>query len=210
MRANTLFHAAVFALVATAQNDFGLPKIGPSRPGIGNTPEALQVSADAGRQPNATDSVTFTRAYNNTQEEWTWRINVTDISVPNRIDDLGMPGANFSQGLHIANVQWQLEWPGDEVDSLQTYLMKRNMSVGFTALISNKPSSITDRYSDSDNGNCTAVLGDKCTQSITQFASEGDMVSFTGLEGCADSLDVQGGGGVQSGTGFSKTPPITS
>jgi hypothetical protein len=192
----------LLAFSASAQNN-GLPVSGPYKPGIGSTPEDLKISEAAGRQPNVTSAVTSTRTYNNTPEIWTWRVNITEIAVPDQISDLGMPSANFSQGLHVANTQWQLEWPSDD-DSLQMFLGKRNMSVSFTTLVSNKPSNITDRYKDADNGNCATILGDQCTQSLTQTASKGPTIKFLGLEGCENTLTVNEGG-QDDGAGFSKT-----
>ncbi|KAF1938791.1 hypothetical protein EJ02DRAFT_468616 [Clathrospora elynae] len=63
-------------------------------------------------------------------------------------------------------MQWELKWPGDD-DTFEAILAKRNnASVSFTALISNKPSIITDRYNDSDNGNCTTMLSEQCIDLI--------------------------------------------
>lgn len=204
MGANSLLWA-MFALLVPAQNT-GLPVSGPLSPGPGRTPEEWRVSEAAGRQPNATNSVTFMRTYNNTPETWTWRINVTDMAIPNQISDLGSPSANFSQGLHVANTQWQLQWPGNS-DSFQSFLRERNVSVSFTALMTNKPSNITDRYNDADNGNCTNMLGDKCTQSLIQTAARGSPIGFATLEGCENTLAVSGGnqGG---GTSFGKITPV--
>jgi hypothetical protein len=126
MRTNSaMWMLLVFS--ASAKNN-GLPVSGPYKPGIGSTPEALKISEAAGRQLNVTSAVTSTRTYNNIPEIWTWRVNITEIAVPDQISDLGMPSANFSQGLHVANTQWQLEWPTDD-DSLQMFLGKRNQRV---------------------------------------------------------------------------------
>jgi len=204
MRASPLL-SALFALLCVAQNN-GLPSSGPLKPGYGSTPEALKVSEAAGRQPNASSSVTFTRKYNNTDESWTWRINITEIAVPDRVSDLGKDSANFTQGLRVANIQWQLGWPSED-ESLQALLGNRNSSVSFTALVSNKPSNITDRYKNEDNGNCAPVLGDQCTKSLTEAASKNTKFDSTTLEGCGDTLNVNGGG-QQAGTSFGKATPI--
>lgn len=177
---------AMLMLAADSQAS-DLPVTGPLSPGPGGTPEAWRVSEAAGRQPNATKSVTFPRIYNNTSEAWTWRINITDMAVPNRISDLGLPSADFSQGLRVANTQWQLQWPGSS-DSFQEFLRERNASARFMGIITNKPSNITDHLKDSDNGNCTNVLGDECTRSLTQAVTKDGPISYATLPGCDSSL----------------------
>ncbi|RAR16550.1 hypothetical protein DDE83_000115 [Stemphylium lycopersici] len=205
MRSTPLWSAVFLASSASAQTgNPGLPKIGPLKPGIGNTPEALQVSEDAGRKPNDTDLVAFTRMFNGTEEEWTWGINITSFRVPNRIEDLGAPHANDSNGWYITNIQWQLGWPGDKGDSLQGYLADRNMSASFGAMISNKFPGLTEDYHADDNGDCTALLGDDCVRSLAKSASRGDTVQFDSLDGCEDTLDAHGDGDIQSGTAWSQ------
>jgi hypothetical protein len=90
---------AFFAVSALATSSSG-----PLKSGFGRMPEAEQVAADAGRLPNGTSSVDFTRTFNNTPETWNWRINTTELAVPYPIDDLGKPGANYSQVLKVANI----------------------------------------------------------------------------------------------------------
>ena len=176
-------------------SDNSLPTFGPSKPGPGTSPEALVISEAAGRTPNATNSVSFTRTYNNAPETWTWRINITDIAAPNRISDLGSPSANFSQGQHFVNTQWQLQWPGD-TQTFQAFLEQRNLTVSFTALVSNKPTNITDKYG--TGGDCGPVLGDECTSSIVH-AVQNKNPEFASLAGCDSTLDVH----IGDGTGIS-------
>ncbi|KAE8836604.1 hypothetical protein PTNB73_04561 [Pyrenophora teres f. teres] len=203
MRTTTFLQATIFALSSLAQDDSpNLPTIGTLKPGIGGTPEALQVSENVGRYPDDTELVTFSRMYNGTQEEWSWRINVTNVPVPNEISQLGMKGADSSEGHQVVNVQWQLGWPNDRNTSLQQYLTERNIKASFGAMISNKPANITKKYENDDNGDCMPLLGEQCVQSLTQSASKGDAIHFDGLEGCADSLELQGDGQVQSSTSW--------
>ncbi|KAI1567959.1 hypothetical protein PtrEW4_006717 [Pyrenophora tritici-repentis] len=203
MRTTTFLQATLFALSSLAQDDSpSLPTIGTLKPGIGNTPEALQVSENVGRYPDDTELVTFSRTYNGTQEEWSWRTNVTNVPVPNEINQLGMKGADSSEGHQVVNVQWQLGWPNDKNTSLQQYLVEKNMKASFGAMISNKPINITKKYENDDNGDCMPLLGEQCVQSLTESASKGDDIQFQGLEGCADSLELQGDGEVQSGTSW--------
>lgn len=192
----------LFALSAWAQNQ-GLPVSGPFKAGFARSREGLIVLQDAGRSPNATSSITFKRTYDNSDEEWTWRVNTTEIAVPNRASDIGDENANDSQDLLVANTQWQLDWPADEKVTLQELAERRNASIAFTALISNKPSDITNRYSIDDNGDCTSLLGEECIESLAAAATSGGSVIFSGLNGCEDTLDTNDGG-TDDGAGFGK------
>jgi hypothetical protein len=59
-----------FALAANVP-EIQLPASGTLRPGPGDTPEVLQAFEAAGKRPNASDSITFSRNFNNTPETWT-------------------------------------------------------------------------------------------------------------------------------------------
>lgn len=190
-----------YIVAALAQNNNGLPVAGPSKPGIGSTPAAEQVSEEAGRHPNATSSVAFSRMFNNTSEAWEWRTNITEFAVPNRLADLGLPSANFSEHLHVVNIQWQLDWPGVSGQSLQSFLSRRNMSVYINTLITNLPSHVTSRYSDADNGDCAAILGTACTQSLSQAAADESPIDFVDLDGCQGTLNAVASG-IDVGIGF--------
>jgi hypothetical protein len=189
----------LFVLSASGQS---LPQSGVNKVGFPRTPEGEQVFEDAGRQPNATSSVTFKRTFERAEENWTWRINVTEVAVPNNLNDIGKESANYSQGLRVAHTQWQLEWPGDE-ETLQDYLARTNRSIRISEMISDKPRNITDRYKDEDNGNCTSVLGDKCTRSLTLAASSSGSVSFSSVKDCEDTLPINRGG-LETNVGFGK------
>ena len=185
MKANPLF-LAVFAVSTSAQNYPGYLSVGP---GIGDFAEAKQVAEAAGRHPNATSSVTFTRAASSDTGSWGWRINVTEIAVPDQLANLGKSGASFSQGLHVANTQWQLDWPGDD-DNFKAFLGKQNMSATFTGYLANKPANVTDSYNEKDNGDCKSILGDQCSRLLAQALSSGDKrdIWASGLAGCEGTL----------------------
>jgi hypothetical protein len=81
------------------------------------------------------------------------------------------------------------------------------MRVSFTTLLSNKPSNITNRYNETDNGNCATILGDQCTQSLTQSASKDSTITFLSLRGCENTLMVNQGGR-DDGASFGKIIPV--
>lgn len=193
--------SAQCVLSALAQS---LPQSGPNSPGIGSTPEALQISEAAGRSPNATNSVAFTRSFDSVDEAWSWRVNVTEIPTPNNLNQFGESEANFSENLRVTNTQWQLIWPGDD-ESLQSYLAKREMSYTFQTYISNKPANITNLYdSTKKDGDCGAILGSTCLNNLKAAARSTSGFRFTGVSGCEGTLDVSESGTGTAGIGFGK------
>jgi hypothetical protein len=195
----------------SAQQSIGLPISGPGEPGPGDTPEALHVSDAAGRHPNATTSVTFQRKYNNTKEEWTWRVNLTEIAVPDNISDLGDSSANFSKGLHIVNTQWQLEWPtsssnggaNSSNNTFEAFLQERNMNASFTSLVVKHSSKIADDYDDDDNGDCKKVLGRDCAKALTDAVSKDLSEQLSALNNCKDVFGNDGSS-LDDGVSFGK------
>jgi hypothetical protein len=177
--------------ITTYAKAFELPASESFSPGPGDSTVALQAFEDAGRRPNASDSFTFSRDFNNTQENWTWRINVTDLAIPNEHSELGSPSASYSRDSRVANTQWQLQWPGDS-DTFQSFLSERNVVFSFNALSIFLPSNVTDLYNADDNGNCTNLLGSECTQSITrEMGTTGDTLQI-GFPSCQNKIGVMG------------------
>jgi hypothetical protein len=162
--------------------------------GSGNGPwplaEGFKKGEEAGRTPNATRSVTFQHKFNNTNETWGWRINITDLAIPNNPNQFGNASANSSENHHVTNTQWQLTWPGDD-DTFNEYLQKRNVTASFAAYIGVLPSNVTNRYDASNtNGDCTALLGADCVAGLRVGAS-GNTPSILSQNGCESTLDLR-------------------
>lgn len=160
----TFLHTVVplLALItrSLAQGVHGLPFSGPNKPGPGETAAADSVFETAGRNPNATAAVAFHRSYHAVEETWTWRINVTDEAIPDRLQDIGVPSANSSQGFHVLNTQWQLEWPSqNNSESLQSFLGARNLSLYINVLRTAVPSNLTEKYTNDTAGTARGSLG---------------------------------------------------
>ncbi|EGP85588.1 uncharacterized protein MYCGRDRAFT_94299 [Zymoseptoria tritici IPO323] len=209
---NTLITLCILFLTVSAQSGYNFIA-GPYKPGPANDPSALQAISAAGRSPNLTDSVTFTRTFNGNSENWTWRINITSLAVPNtRIDDLGEDNtsANYSQGLCIANTQWELQWPGDS-PTLGSFLQQRGMNLSVQTLLTVLPPNVTQSYNPTDNGDCTSVLGDSCSQEISQSASADHPVDFARLRACDGTLNAMSSSGDAGGfSDGSNLGPITT
>ncbi|KAF2845926.1 hypothetical protein T440DRAFT_482958 [Plenodomus tracheiphilus IPT5] len=190
MRLSQLSCIVVPLSVSAQAQGHAWERIGSNRAGSGSD-EALRIYEEAGQNPNASDIVTFAQSFNNTPEDWKWRINISEIAVPNDLNDLGLANANFSEGLHVVHTQWQLEWPGEE-DDLRSFIRSRNIDrLDFSALMARVESNLTDHFEDSDNGDCTPMLGQRCIDAIRQRAGATGTLSWSPrpLEGCEIALD---------------------
>lgn len=137
----------------------------------GVLPGALpqRAAAAAGRHPNATREVTFTRTLNSTSETWTWRLNVTEIDLPNDVQNYGKPNQDYSKGYQVVNVQWQLDWPKSKdgsQQSLQSYLAETEQQLYLGGLAYRFPMSVMANWTNPSNGDCTSLLGEKCIAAI--------------------------------------------
>lgn len=166
----------------------------------------------ASRNPNITSAVEFEYGSSTSgfSSPWIWRINVTNVLV----DGLDDPYINdtSSEPQYAASVQWGLEWPGGgEVqdwvsaqypgDNRSASMPERPLCIA--AYSYRAPANLTSRYSSSDNGNCSSILGDQCYASFVRnigatcenaFGAPGRI-----LDGCEDSWNLRffgGGGGI--------------
>jgi hypothetical protein len=206
------FILPLFLFVLSTSAELFVPKTDSNRPGIGSTPEALRVSELAGQHPNATTLISFKRSYNNTPETWTWRVNISDIAVPDTLDDLGNPSATFSKKLHVANTQFQLDWPGNK-NTFQAFLADRNMRVELVSMIRHLPSNVTDKYDlqkDGKDGSCVNVLGQSCVDDITRQSSEYlSTMNWQNRLACQDTLLTKSLSGSHDVLdGFGKCSPV--
>jgi len=151
--------------------------------------EQATIFERAGRTPNDTTSATFNFAPGNLSGDstWTWRLNLTDFAVPEEVYD--------KSGLRIVNSQWELQWPGG--GSLNSFLDRAGLGNGtdqticFTAVELLAPSNITTRYS--QPGNCSEVLGSKCTEKLLAEATSygcalTPIFSGSAIDECMDTL----------------------
>lgn len=161
---------SLFAL-ASAQDypgEFGA--IGRWEPGSftsSPTEQIEQLFEEAGRNPNDTVSATFPfQLGDQNPGNWTWRINISEVADPE------------DSSRHAVNMQWDLQWPG--TPDLKTYV--EDSGVNSTAggglclgsvVVHLLPSNITSRYSESDQGNCSMVLGEACAEQLRQGGLSG-------------------------------------
>jgi hypothetical protein len=197
MRPSTLVATLLAMSTTIAAQRSGPLLSGPGLEELG----AQNISTAAGRNPNSTSSVTFSRISNNTAEEWTWRINITDLAVSNNsLANLGEDDADYSEGLRIVNTQWELDWPGENEDeTFGEWMAARQWDgVRILATIMNMPANITEQTATADGGDCSPFLGEQCTASLMQAADVymGSGQVFSNLDGCSDTFS---GGGVGFG-----------
>jgi hypothetical protein len=79
------------------------------------------------------------------------------------------------------------------------------MEVTFNALSVSTASNVTDRYNVDDDGNCTNLLGDECTQTIIRRIGEGSTIQIVFPE-CRDTIG--GNGFTQEGGAGTSKPSI--
>lgn len=159
------------------------------------------MAISAGRHPNVTSSISFNHYYNGRNETWDWRVNITELDIPNDIYNYGQSPANYSKGNRVANTQFELQWPGSADTTLNDLLSERNLTIYFNAYQLVNLNNITSKYGKSQGGDCSAVLGDKCAQSFVAAATKaGDNGIYqSDLEDCENTF-IAGRG---YGSGFS-------
>jgi hypothetical protein len=196
---------ALFALSVSAV-DNKLPASGNFRPGPGSTDSETRIFEEKGRQPEDTRSITFNHTLNNTSEQWTWRINISSVAIPNDLKDLNVMNANASEKLQVANTQYQLLWPGASNESIQAYLRTHEVNAVIQPMIMRFPSNITDGFDLGDHsGDCAPVLGEQCIKSIKERANE--WRGFYQAVGCENTLSAGSLQGTDDAAGdISKTP----
>lgn len=160
--------------------------------------EQQALFATAGMNPNRSSSVTF--KYGNPaglQDDttWTWRVNITNVN-------LSPLNSTSTQDQFAANAQFDLQWPGG--GSLEDYLAGQGSSAGGqeSTLCASRwsyryPANVTSRYSGTDNGNCSTVLGSQCAASLLGALRAGGPCASTfnasyadDLAGCEDTFNV--------------------
>lgn len=163
---------------------------------------ALPAAARAaiGHHPNLTHSVSF--PFDGTDGSWTWRVNVTDLAVPNiGIEGLGHDNQtgdySFSDGTRTILTQWDLQWP--VAGGLEDYLYNHggiNASLCYTSIALLFPPNVTKNYnSDAGNGDCTGLLGQECTTAVVnalsnmRSCSQGPSSIFQ-LDACQGTLNI--------------------
>lgn len=203
------YHTALTVFVAAcvfAQTDI-IPADSVLEPGPFQSVAGESAAKAAGRHPNTTSEVTFQRATTNgAVQTWTWRINVTDLVLPNNIENYGLPSEDYSDGYHAINMQWQLEWPQSNPgsnQSLQSFLLDHGDNYFYVqafAMIAS--SNITKSWSSPSDGNCNSVLGDACTASLTQAAASAEQADYYDLLGCENTFDIAFNTPGTVGTGY--------
>lgn len=204
-----LQQAASASLLSARQFTEG-PDIGingfSSIPGNGDaTPAQQALFASAGRSSNTSTEASFPFSLDSPNENWTWRVNVTNVALPADLSPNGLE--NYS----AAYLQWDLQWSGGR--NLKEYLgpatgqdPTARASLCIKAQSYPVPSNVTSRYSADDNGNCSSVLGNECATAVAdalgkQNSCSGLLAFAAGMAACQDSLGtgMSGGGGLQIG-----------
>lgn len=156
---------------------------GPGSFGTNVSNITTQAIYDRVQTPGATSSVTFNfTAFPGVLEQWTWRVNITNVNVgdlPNNGAYAENGARGFGQELedpHFVNVAYDFQWPegGEIQDALNRTFSESgaHTSTGPGQLcaayfnMQGLPSDITNRYKESDNGDCTGVFGEDCVAAM--------------------------------------------
>ncbi|KAF9873069.1 hypothetical protein CkaCkLH20_09579 [Colletotrichum karsti] len=125
--------------------------------------------------PNATRSVKFhpfsnsLRGADGEPAEWTWRVNITEFSLPAGINitDIASENATYIENPTHVSTTYDFQWPGG--GTLSKAL--GDSSAPFCISISNTimyPANVTNLYTDEDTSStdCEPVLGADCVRAI--------------------------------------------
>jgi len=158
-----------------------------------NNTAGTAIVAAAGRMPDLTAVRHFDNSWTGLSRDamWDWRINITNITVPNTIQDLGKPNADYSQNKSVVNTQWQLNWPGvDRGDNYtleeylyRTYGEEAYMFVGAYHIY--LPDNVISQYkSPNPDFNCSTILNATCIAGITSAAAAQQSINIAAIDGC--------------------------
>lgn len=186
--------------------------------GFGNAPLLAPILLQtAAESPDNTSSVTFSESFDGANNQtWSWRINITNVAVPNATVPYPGESPAITPDPHVAYTTYDLSWPGsgtlndqlaDLVNSTEggNVLPETNLCV-YVVGASSFPSSIANKYSASENGGCSDTLGSQCVQSVLGAVNGYDFSTqrcpqspfSTSLNGCGTSLGSGDGLGVFS------------
>ena len=73
---------------------------------------------------------------------------------------------------------------------MREFLAQRKAKLSFNIISSIKPSNITDKYQDSDNGDCVPMLGKQCVKALADAADAYWLVEPHTLSACRSTLDL--------------------
>ncbi|KAI0509117.1 hypothetical protein F5B22DRAFT_618522 [Xylaria bambusicola] len=136
----------------------------------------LGLFSHAEKTPNVTRSIKFnpfvapegnTNITNLTDIEWTWRVNVSDFSVPN-----AAAGRDPLNDPHIVHTTYDFTWP--EGGNLSSALPPSTNAVCIQWLdVIGNPANISNTYTEdnADSTDCTPMLGRECVDAIVARAS---------------------------------------
>ncbi|KAK1990871.1 hypothetical protein LX36DRAFT_737394 [Colletotrichum falcatum] len=131
--------------------------------------QTAEVFRKAVAAPNATRSVKFRpfedSGASNTQleqDEWTWRVNVTELTLPRLPSNLSSAGIN-QPSTYVTT--YDLAWPAG--GNVSTALRGSSSPFCVTAFDYPFPTNVTGLYrADDDGADCGSVLGDDCLDAL--------------------------------------------
>jgi len=136
--------------------------------------------------PNNTNTIPFTI---DSFEGWSWRVNITNVAVPNAT--VASPGDSASLTLdpHVAYTTYDLRWPNSGTLNDQLISMANTSGVSSSGLdmCAYVTTGIVAKQAQS---NCSSALGDQCVQSMLNDLANSPNAATCGwapmatLQGC--------------------------
>ncbi|KAM0713930.1 hypothetical protein Q7P37_010892 [Cladosporium fusiforme] len=134
---------------------------------------------EAYRNPDFTRTVPFTLAG---QEGWSWRINITDVS---------LPGATDGPDPHIVGTTHDLQWPNktmnlrealSSLDPELDFAVEEGFGPKFYNFINYANPGVTNKFTETSNNTCENVIPEQCLQTIMDIARDGDGTSSSAFD----------------------------
>ncbi|KAK0796789.1 hypothetical protein LTR75_010090 [Friedmanniomyces endolithicus] len=136
--------------------------------------------------PNNTNTIPFTI---DSSEGWSWRVNITNVAVPNATAASSGDGASLTPDPHVAYTTYDLRWPNsgtlnDQLISMANTSGAASSGLDMCAYVT------TGIVAKQAQSNCSSALGDQCVQSILNDLANSPNAATCGwapmatLQGC--------------------------
>lgn len=150
----------------------------PDSPNIGTSPaDGTEAFLQAVPHANASSAIPYRYSLQESQAEWSWTVNVTDISMP-------LASTNLTNA-RVAYTTYSFSWPFVQLTLAEMIQYSINSSGVYSQdprvfLPSHYtvPSNTSGAYNASDAGSCNNVLGAKCVSALLGSISSGKLGSF--------------------------------
>ncbi|QIW99550.1 hypothetical protein AMS68_005068 [Peltaster fructicola] len=164
----------IFAALSNAAND----TLQPNSDHIGRLPlNGTETFLQAVPHANASNTVPYRYDLSQNGPDWSWTVNVTDVSMPNASTDL--------MNARVSYTTYSFGWPFNLTlpETIQYYAnSSRGQAQDARLLLPLEytiPQNTSAAYKDSDSGSCNNALGNDCVTALLQSIGSGGPSTFT-------------------------------